>query len=439
MQRAPACKANARGGKFALKGPQRAHLRPAALRHPQSARAALVESPTSTSGDTGMNGNGHLVSMDQMGGTQVSVSGLRREYKTEKGIFVAIDDVSLDITPNQITALLGPSGSGKTTFMRLISGLDTVTSGNITFDGVDVTDLPVQERECGFVFQNYALWNHKTVLENIMFGVEIKHKRGLLKELDARKRAEELLKLVQLDGLGDRYPRQLSGGQRQRVALARSLAYKPRLLFLDEPFGALDAVVRKDLRAWMKELMSTIDITCILVTHDQEEARDLAEEIIVFNKGRVEQIGTAEEIAESPQTPFVKNFTSMSSVLASNNMLVRNSSFRTSKPSVLVDPKDVEVYSERPTDGPARRAVTCTVKHRVNLGWEVIYEVMLKEGDLLEKRYPRAEDPDFDVGETLYAYAPPLAFMSFVSEDLTTISKPQALPAASAANLTFDE
>ena len=224
------------------------------------------------------------------------------------GDFPALHDINLHIRPGEFIALLGPSGSGKTTLLRIIAGLDFQDEGRVCFNGNDVSDLSVAERQVGFVFQQYALFRHMTVAENIAFGLSVKSRKERPAKADIRARAEELLGLVQLPGLGKRYPAQLSGGQRQRVALARALAIRPQLLLLDEPFGALDAKVRKDLRRWLVDLHRQMGLTSIFVTHDQDEALEMADRVVVMDHGKIEQIGTPEEVYMNPSTPFVATF-----------------------------------------------------------------------------------------------------------------------------------
>jgi sulfate transport system ATP-binding protein len=226
------------------------------------------------------------------------------------GDYLALENVSLEIEEGELVALLGPSGSGKTTLLRIIAGLDFPDSGSILFDGEESTELKIQKRRVGFVFQNYALFRHMTVYRNIAFGLEVAQGKRKLSKGKIRERVFELLRLVQLPGLEYRYPAQLSGGQRQRVALARALAIEPRILLLDEPFGALDAIVRKELRLWVKELQRSLKITTLFVTHDQDEAIEIADRIVVMNKGHVEQIGTPAEVCEEPATPFISEFLS---------------------------------------------------------------------------------------------------------------------------------
>jgi len=227
------------------------------------------------------------------------------------GGFQALRDVSLEIPTGKLVAVLGPSGCGKTTLLRIVAGLEThdpVPGADIVFDGVSAAGSPVNRRQVGFVFQHYALFRQMTVAENIAFGLKVKPRRERPPRAEIRARVEELLELVQLSPLGGRYPDQLSGGQRQRVALARALAIRPKVLLLDEPFGALDAQVRASLRRWLRQLHDTINVTGIFVTHDQEEALEVADEVVVMNKGRIEQSGESSEVFHHPKTEFVMNF-----------------------------------------------------------------------------------------------------------------------------------
>ena len=242
---------------------------------------------------------------------EVSVRNVRKEFDR----FPALHDVSLDIESGELIALLGPSGSGKTTLLRLIAGLEMPTSGAIFFGDEDASHRTVQERNVGFVFQHYALFRHMTVAENIGFGLKVRPGATRPAKAEIRRRAIELLDLVQLSGLEDRYPNQLSGGQRQRVALARALCIEPRLLLLDEPFGALDAQVRRELRRWLREIHDATGHTTIFVTHDQEEALELADRVVVMSQGRLEQIGTSDEVYDTPNSPFVYSFIGDSSAL----------------------------------------------------------------------------------------------------------------------------
>jgi len=234
----------------------------------------------------------------------IEVDGVSKTF----GSFAALDQVSLRVNQGKLVALLGPSGSGKTTLLRILAGLEQPDSGRIRLDGVDATGLGTRDRRIGFVFQHYALFRHMSVAENIAFGLKVRKGAHRPSKAQIAERVETLLGLVQLAGLADRYPSQLSGGQRQRVALARALAVEPRLLLLDEPFGALDAQVRKDLRRWLRRLHDDMGLTGVFVTHDQEEALEVADEVVVMNKGRIEQIGSPSEIYDSPATPFVYRF-----------------------------------------------------------------------------------------------------------------------------------
>jgi len=224
------------------------------------------------------------------------------------GGFVALEGVTLQARPGEFLALLGPSGSGKTTLLRIMAGLDFPDSGTVTFDGVDMSDRPARERGIGFVFQHYALFRHMSVADNIAFGLTVRPRRDRPAAAAIVARVKELLDLVQLPDLGKRYPAQLSGGQRQRVALARALAVEPRVLLLDEPFGALDAKVRKDLRRWLRAVHDASHVTSVFVTHDQEEALDLADRVVVMNKGRIEQVDTPDAVYNRPATAFVCDF-----------------------------------------------------------------------------------------------------------------------------------
>jgi len=234
----------------------------------------------------------------------IRLQGITKRY----GQYAALNDISLEVRDGEFLALLGPSGSGKTTLLRIIAGLAFPDKGSVTFNGEDVTDLKVADRKVGFVFQQYALFKHMTVAENVGFGLSVRKRSQRPPKARIKARAEELLDLVQLGGLGNRYPAQLSGGQRQRVALARALAVEPQLLLLDEPFGALDAKVRKTLRRWLRDLHKQMGLTSIFVTHDQEEALELADRVVVMDHGVIEQVGTPEQVYMEPATPFVSDF-----------------------------------------------------------------------------------------------------------------------------------
>ncbi len=231
-----------------------------------------------------------------------------RNISKQFGDFQALRDVSLDIQSGELIALLGPSGCGKTTLLRIIAGLETPDTGSIHFSGEDTTDVHVRDRGVGFVFQHYALFRHMTVFENVAFGLRVKPRSERPSEAQIRQKVMDLLKLVQLDWLADRHPSQLSGGQRQRIALARALAVEPKVLLLDEPFGALDAKVRKELRRWLRRLHDELHVTSIFVTHDQEEALEVADRVVVINQGRIEQSGSPQEVWDQPASPFVYGF-----------------------------------------------------------------------------------------------------------------------------------
>ena len=260
------------------------------------------------------------------------------------GLTPALHGVSLDIYPGELVALLGPSGSGKTTLLRILAGLDIPTSGRVLFDQDDALKLTVQERHVGLVFQNYALFRHMTVAQNIGFGLRVRPRSRRPSRKDIARRVGELLELVQLSGLEKRYPSQLSGGQRQRVAFARALAIEPRLLLLDEPFGALDAQVRRDLRRWLREIHDKTGHTTVFVTHDQEEALELADRVVVMSHGRIEQVGTPDEIYDEPNSPFVFSFIGESSELP----------VRVERGNIVLDEVQLPLAAKGYPDGPAR-------------------------------------------------------------------------------------
>jgi sulfate transport system ATP-binding protein len=272
----------------------------------------------------------------------IQVRGVSKSF----GEFVALHDVSIEIPSGSLTALLGPSGGGKSTLLRVIAGLERPDTGRVEIDGTEATALPPQRRGVGFVFQHYAAFKHMTVWRNVAFGLQIrKRPKGEVKQ-----RVQELLELVHLEQFAHRYPSQLSGGQRQRMALARALAVEPRVLLLDEPFGALDAQVRKELRAWLRRLHDQVHVTTVFVTHDQEEAMEVADSIVVMAAGRVEQVGSPDELYEKPATDFVMSF--LGPVTRIGGELVR--------------PHDVELFLT-----PAYGAVPATVVRVTRLGFEV--------------------------------------------------------------------
>jgi sulfate transport system ATP-binding protein len=296
------------------------------------------------------------------------------------GSFQALDRVSLKIESGSLVALLGPSGSGKSTLLRLIAGLEMPDSGKIWLTGQDATNTSVQDRKIGFVFQHYALFKHMTVRKNIAFGMEIQK----TPPTKVKSRVEELLNLVQLGGLGDRYPSQLSGGQRQRVALARALAVEPKVLLLDEPFGALDAKVRKDLRAWLRRLHDEVHVTTVFVTHDQEEAMEVADRITVMNKGKIEQVGTPAEIYDHPASAFVMSFIGPVNVLPSSSRMFQDNGFDSANPEMFLRPHDVVIETtENSATVPAR------ISRLIHLGWEIQVELTLDDGQVVNANLTR--------------------------------------------------
>ncbi|MGG4604245.1 sulfate/molybdate ABC transporter ATP-binding protein [Paenalcaligenes sp. Me131] len=234
----------------------------------------------------------------------IEVRNLRKQF----GSFTALHDVTLDFPDGELVALLGPSGCGKTTLLRIVAGLEHADAGQVVINGQNMASVGTRERQVGFVFQHYALFRHMTVFDNVAFGLRVKPRKERLDEAEIKRRVKALLELVQLDWLGDRYPAALSGGQRQRIALARALAVEPKVLLLDEPFGALDAKVRKELRSWLRRLHDELHISTLFVTHDQEEAIEVADRIVVLNKGHVEQQGNPQDVYEHPASPFVYEF-----------------------------------------------------------------------------------------------------------------------------------
>ena len=234
----------------------------------------------------------------------IEINGVGKRF----GRFVALDNINLHIPTGELVALLGPSGCGKTTLLRIIAGMESADSGHVSFAGEEATHLHARDRNVGFVFQHYALFRHMSVFENVAFGLRVKAKHERPSDAEIRRRVLDLLKLVQLDWLADRYPSQLSGGQRQRIALARALAVEPKVLLLDEPFGALDTKVRKELRRWLRRLHDEMHISSVFVTHDQEEALEVADRVVVMNKGRIEQVGSPDEVYSNPASPFVYQF-----------------------------------------------------------------------------------------------------------------------------------
>ncbi|GAB3025230.1 sulfate/thiosulfate import ATP-binding protein CysA [Nocardioides flavus (ex Wang et al. 2016)] len=292
----------------------------------------------------------------------IEVSGLNKKF----GDFVALDDVNVTIPTGQLTALLGPSGGGKSTLLRIIAGLEKADTGTVDIEGVDATNLPAQKRNVGFVFQHYAVFKHMTVAKNVAFGLEIRKRP----KDEIAHRVDELLKLVHLSQFAHRLPSQLSGGQRQRMALARALAVEPSVLLLDEPFGALDAKVRKELRDWLRRLHDDVHVTTVFVTHDQEEALEVADEIVVINEGRVEQVGTPDQLYDEPANDFVMSFLGEVTHLG----------------GVSLRPHDIELEVAPSLAG----SVEGTVSRLVRIGVEVRLTVLTVDGDAVSVVVTRA-------------------------------------------------
>jgi sulfate/thiosulfate transport system ATP-binding protein len=296
------------------------------------------------------------------------------------GDFTALDEVSVEIPSGSLTALLGPSGSGKSTLLRVIAGLERPDAGTVEIDGRDATTTPPQRRGVGFVFQHYAAFKHMTVRENVAFGLKVRRRP----KAEIRRRVDELLELVQLPGLAGRYPSQLSGGQRQRMALARALAVEPSVLLLDEPFGALDARVRKELRAWLRRLHDDVHVTTVFVTHDQEEAMEVADRIVVMNHGRVEQVGGPRDLYEHPANAFVMGFVGPVTQMGES----------------FIRPHDVELRLE--PNGTTSEAM---IERLVHLGFEVRVDLVLHDGQRLLAQVSReeAEQLELHQGQIIFA------------------------------------
>ena len=321
------------------------------------------------------------------------------------GTFRAVDDLSFTAPEGAITALLGPSGSGKSTVLRIIAGLEQPDSGKIFVSGEELTDASVQERRLGFVFQHYALFRHMTVRRNVAFGLSVRR----VDKAKQRERVDELLELVGLGPFGDRYPDQLSGGQRQRVALARALAPRPNVLLLDEPFGALDARVRQELRHWLEGLHRELGVTSLFVTHDQEEALELASKVIVMNHGRIEQAGTPDEVYNQPAAPFVAAFVGATNAI---RVVARNQNVQLGNTTLAIDPKradgtELMVYV-RPHDidltkEPADGSLPTTVDRRTNLGWSIKTHLRLEDGQTLIAFLRNQDGEGINQGDILHA------------------------------------
>ncbi|MCI0635068.1 MAG: sulfate/molybdate ABC transporter ATP-binding protein [Actinobacteria bacterium] len=336
----------------------------------------------------------------RMTGTPIHVEGLWKRF----GTFEAVKDVTFTAEAGSITALLGPSGSGKSTVLRMIAGLEEPTAGGIWMEGEEHTFKTVQERRVGFVFQHFALFRHMTVAQNVAFGLAVRRRP---KE-EQRERVEELLELVQLAGFRDRYPDQLSGGQRQRVALARALAPKPKVLLLDEPFGALDARVRQELRRWLDDLHRELGVTSLLVTHDQDEALELATRVVVMREGRVEQVGSPDDVYNDPSTPFVAGFVGTASILRGHVVdgHVQFGGHRVGgadhleegvEAKAFVRPNDVRLL----TQGNGT-SVKATVERIVTLGWISRVVLRLPDEQVLTAELPNDELGELRLGSTVH-------------------------------------
>ncbi|AMM13772.1 sulfate ABC transporter ATP-binding protein [Burkholderia sp. PAMC 28687] len=320
-----------------------------------------------------------------------------RNLQKRFGDFVALDNVSLDFPAGELVALLGPSGCGKTTLLRVIAGLEYADAGSVVLNGEDVAEVGARERQVGFVFQHYALFRHMTVFENVAFGLRVKPRKERPPEAVIREKVHELLKLVQLDWLAQRFPSELSGGQRQRIALARALAVEPKVLLLDEPFGALDAKVRKELRSWLRRLHDDLHISTIFVTHDQEEALEVADRIVVLNRGHVEQVGSPQDVYDHPQTSFVYEFLGAANRLKGTvdaqgfvaqgaaKPIATEASF--AGPAVAyVRPHDLTLF---PTASGHRDGIVVDVRRVVTLGGSVRVDLEGAEGNVLEAELDR--------------------------------------------------
>ncbi|WNS78334.1 sulfate/molybdate ABC transporter ATP-binding protein [Domibacillus sp. DTU_2020_1001157_1_SI_ALB_TIR_016] len=331
----------------------------------------------------------------------IQIKGVSKTF----GSFEALKNINLDIQTGELVALLGPSGSGKTSLLRIIAGLEEADDGVIFFGNEEITHIRTTERKVGFVFQHYALFKHMTVFDNVAYGLRVRSKKERPSKKDIKKKVTELLSLVKLEAFADRYPAQLSGGQRQRVALARALAVEPKVLLLDEPFGALDAKVRKELRRWLRRLHDEFHITSIFVTHDQEEALDVADRIVVMNEGRIEQIGSPEEVYEQPNSPFVYDFLGNVNIfhgrLEDGQWRNGNQADAEQQALAYVRPHDIVIEREKPTED----AVEAKVIHVHAVGRTVHIELKEEEADrFLEAELPKEQYRELDIqtGETVF-------------------------------------
>jgi sulfate transport system ATP-binding protein len=324
-----------------------------------------------------------------------------RNISKRFGNFVALDNINLDIPTGELVALLGPSGCGKTTLLRIIAGMESADQGEILFSGAAATHLHARERNVGFVFQHYALFRHMTVFENVAFGLRVKPRKERPAEAEIKRRVMELLGLVQLDWLADRYPSQLSGGQRQRIALARALAVEPKVLLLDEPFGALDTKVRKELRRWLRRLHDEMHISSVFVTHDQEEALEVADRVVVMNHGKIEQIGSPDEVYSSPASPFVYQFLGNVNVFHSRQQGAYAEVERSAdaeKVTAFVRPHDIDI-----THQAGEGALQASVQHVHPIGPVVRVELQ-HQSEIVEVELSRErhEALQLAVGQTVW-------------------------------------
>eukprot|EP01026_Neomeris_dumetosa_P058878 TRINITY_DN5496_c0_g1_i2.p1 TRINITY_DN5496_c0_g1~~TRINITY_DN5496_c0_g1_i2.p1 ORF type:complete len:461 (+),score=69.00 TRINITY_DN5496_c0_g1_i2:37-1383(+) len=350
-------------------------------------------------------------------GFSVKLKRIIKHYKTKKGIFKAVNGVDLEVASGEIVALLGPSGSGKTTLLRVLAGLEEITDGKIYFDGEDATQWGLKERQIGFVFQGYALFKHLTVGDNIAFGPRMKKM-----DIDINKRVEELLELVQLPGLQSRYPQQLSGGQRQRIAVARALAYQPRLLLLDEPLGALDPEIREELRSNLVRIIHSLNLTSVMVTHDQDEAFEMADKVVIFNKGKIEQVGTIEDFYRNPASPFVMDFVGEANHVPARCIFSKRMRFQSDRSHIMFRPTDVEPFASPPDNVSTcaaqviyKRPVGPWAKYQLKFDDEVEIEMIL-DRTVDEQKY------DFSYRQRIFVRVPPLRMMGFEYDEIS--SKP---------------
>ena len=325
----------------------------------------------------------------------IRVNGVTRRF----GDFVALDDVSVNLPTGQLTALLGPSGGGKSTLLRIIAGLESADSGTVEIEGTEATHLPPQKRNVGFVFQHYAAFKHMAVAKNVAFGLEIRKKN----KAEVKQKVEELLELVHLSQFADRLPAQLSGGQRQRMALARALAVEPSVLLLDEPFGALDAKVRKELRDWLRRLHDEVPVTTVFVTHDQEEALEVADEIVVINQGRVEQVGTPDQLYDAPANDFVMGF--LGPVTELNGNLIR--------------PHDIDVHAHPGVAG----SIAGRILRETRVGFEVrlTIELAVPDHDLVLATVTRAHARSLGLREGLDVWLAPTKGVGQAVPEMTAV------------------